>query len=146
MLRLTKRYRFSASHRLHVGALSEEENRRLFGKCNNPYGHGHDYALEVSVEGEPDPRSGLLVDPRALDELVEGDVLERLDRRDMNLAPEFSERVPTTENLALVISGWLTAAWDKRRAPSRARLSRIRIEETPRNFFEVFFEVNGDAK
>ncbi len=131
-MRLTRRYRFSASHRLHTPALSEEENRRLYGKCNNPFGHGHDYTLDVTLEGPLDA-SGQVADRAALDSLVAERVLTRLDHRNLNAdVPELSATVPTTENLAFAIRKVLAADW-----PLRARLQHVRISETDRNIFEL---------
>ena len=84
VLRLTRRYRFSSSHRLHSPVLSEDDNRRVYGKCNNPYGHGHDYLLEVTVAGEPDPVTGRMFPLALLDALVGRAVLDPMDRRDLN--------------------------------------------------------------
>ena len=138
MLRLTKRYPFSASHRLHTNKLSEEENRRLFGKCNNPYGHGHNYLLEVSVEGEADARSGMLLARSTLDRIVEQAVLSKLDHTDLNRdVEELDDAVATTENLVLLIDRWLRAEWGREFAGRPVRLDRIRVEETARNSFEV---------
>lgn len=129
---LTRRYRFAASHRLHADALSEEENRRLYGKCNNPFGHGHDYVLEVTVEGAPDA-SGQIADRAALDGMVREQVLSRLDHMNLNQdLPEFQTRVPTTENLASWIEKMLLERWNL-----PARLARLRIAETDRNAFEL---------
>lgn len=136
MPRLTRRYHFAASHRLASPALSEEENRRLYGKCNYPYGHGHDYTLEVSVEGPLDP-AGQIVNRRELDELVGRQVLELVDHKNLNLdVPEMEGAVPTTENLASFIQRRLCEGWDL-----PPRLARIRIIETARNTFEL--EVTG---
>jgi|SRR5215469_5443109 len=129
---LTRRYRFAASHRLHADALSEEENRILYGKCNNPYGHGHDYVLEVTVEGVPDS-SGQIADRASLDEMVRGQVLSRLDHMNLNQdVREFRTLVPTTENLASLIEKMLLEHWNL-----PARLARLRISETERNAFEL---------
>lgn len=131
-MRLTRRYRFAASHRLHAPALSEEQNRRLYGKCNNAYGHGHDYVLEVTVEGPVDA-SGQVADRAALDGLIQKHVLDCMDHRNLNAdVAEFAERVPTTENLASVIEKRLGDHWTL-----RARLARLRISETDRNAFEL---------
>ncbi len=141
MLRVTRRYPFSASHRLHVDGLSDEENRTLFGKCNNPFGHGHNYVLHVSVSGEPSPDTGLLIDRDELDRVAREAVLRRVDRKDMNAAiPEFQELVPTTENLAKVIGQWLCQAWRERFSEGGPRLSRLLLEETGRNTFELKME------
>jgi 6-pyruvoyltetrahydropterin/6-carboxytetrahydropterin synthase len=131
-MRLTRRYRFAASHRLNTEALTAEENASLYGKCNNPFGHGHDYVLDVSVEGPVDA-SGQIVGRAALDALVEQQVLERLDHRNLNCdLPELRDRVATTENLAAVIEELLQGQWSL-----AARLARVRISETARNTFEL---------
>ena len=138
MLLLTKRYPFSASHRLHTAKLSEDENQRLFGKCNNPFGHGHNYTLEVSIEGETDGQSGMILARPALDQIVERAVLSKVDHADLNSdVGEFRDVVPTTENLALVIDRWLREEWNREFAGRPVRLHRIRVEETARNSFEV---------
>jgi 6-pyruvoyltetrahydropterin/6-carboxytetrahydropterin synthase len=140
-LRLSKRFAFSASHRLHSGRLSDQENRRLFGKCNNPFGHGHNYVLEVSVSGPPDPRTGMVVPRSQLDAVVEHAVLADLDHANLNQdLPEFNNVVPTTENLALFIDRRLRHSWQERFGNGPVRLEKIRIEETPRNSFEVVSE------
>jgi 6-pyruvoyltetrahydropterin/6-carboxytetrahydropterin synthase len=129
---LTRRYRFAASHRLNTEALSPEENTRLYGKCNNPYGHGHDYVLDVTVDGRV-RSDGQVVDRQALDTLVSEQVLARLDHRNLNCdVPELVERVPTTENLASAIEDMLKRNW---RLP--ARLAKVRISETAKNTFEL---------
>jgi len=131
-VRLTRRYRFSASHRLDTPTLTVEQNRRLYGKCNNPYGHGHDYMLEVTVEGPLDS-SGQVVDRGALDALVAGQVIERLDHKNLNAdVPELAGAVPTTENLASAIRRTLVNSWTL-----PPRLERVRISETDRNIFEL---------
>ncbi len=138
MLRLTKTYRFSASHRLHSQRLSAAENARVFGKCNNPQGHGHNYILSVSVSGEPDPSSGLLLSRSRLDALVDRTVLAGLDYTHLNTGvEEFREIVPTTENLSLLIHRRLSQAWEQEFGRQSPRLDRVRVEETARNFFEV---------
>lgn len=138
MISLTRRYRFSASHRLHTPELSPDENARLFGKCNNPHGHGHDYALEVTVTGETDPATGLILPIPALDRLVDEHVLRAFAWRNINLdLPQFKNLTATTENLALVIAGLLERHWGEYFTGSSARLERIYIQETERNGFEV---------
>jgi 6-pyruvoyltetrahydropterin/6-carboxytetrahydropterin synthase len=127
---LTRRYLFSASHRLHRDALSEAENRDVYGKCNNPYGHGHNYALEVTVSGQVDPRTGMVCNLAELDGAVEQVILERFDHVNLNMSPEFASEVPTTENLIAVIFDIL-----KRRFSS-AHLEKVRLEETAKNSFE----------
>jgi 6-pyruvoyltetrahydropterin/6-carboxytetrahydropterin synthase len=131
-LRLTRRYRFSASHRLDTPALSVEENRKLYGKCNNPYGHGHDYVLDVTVAGWPD-ESGQIVRREALDALVGERILARFDHHNLNTdIVELKGVVPTTESLAVTIEKALAHDW-----PLAARLDRVRISETDRNIFEL---------
>lgn len=131
-MRLTRRYRFSASHRLDVPSLSPQENRRLFGKCNNPHGHGHDYVLDVTLEGSPDA-AGQIANRRELDGFVGEKILARLDHQNLNCdVAELASRTPTTENLALAVQDMLQKEW-----PFRAALARVRISETDRNIFEL---------
>ena len=138
MIRVTRKYRFSASHRLHAPGLSEAENAGVYGKCNNPYGHGHDYEIEISVRGPLDPRSGRAVDPAALDRLVEQQVLGPFDHKDLNTgSAAFQQRVPTTENLAREIFARLRANWSAAFPGPWPVLDKVRIAETPRNIFEV---------
>lgn len=132
-MELTRRYRFCASHRLHAPSLSEAANREVFGKCNNPHGHGHDYVLEVTVAGEPDAR-GRIVPLEGLDELVRRRVLERYDHRNLNTdVPELAGKVPTTEVVAETIEGELRRSWPG----DFPALTRIGIWETDRNIFET---------
>ena len=138
MVRVTKRYLFSASHRLHAQQLSDEENARVFGKCNHRWGHGHNYALDVSVEGPVDARSGMIVRREALDTLVEGAVTSRLDHVNLNSdVAELSDVVPTTENLSLLIRRWLRQSWAEAFGDQPLRLAKVQVEETGRNRFEV---------
>jgi 6-pyruvoyltetrahydropterin/6-carboxytetrahydropterin synthase len=138
MILLTRRYRFSASHRLHSPALSEEENAATYGKCSSPYGHGHDYTLEVSVCGPVDRETGRVVDVAALDRLVECEALAKLRHRDLNSEVAALEgKVPTTEILAEGIGGILARAWRNAFPDGAPSLERIRIHETRRNRFEV---------
>src|SRR5262249_1149763 len=130
-MKLTRRYRFAASHRLDVPSFSPDENRRLFGKCNNPYGHGHDYIVDITVEGSPD-NSGQIVNRAALDRLIGERILQRLDHKNLNTdVAELRGSVPTTENLAFAIREML-AGW-----PLNGRLAKIRVAETDRNIFEL---------
>lgn len=131
-MRVTRQYRFSASHRLHTPALDEETNRRVFGKCNHPFGHGHDYLLQVSVRGPVNPESGLVASLARLDALVEEHVLRDVRDRNLNDLEAFRDIVATTENLALEIERRLGAHW-----PFAASLDGIRIRETRRNFFDT---------
>ena len=129
---LTRRYRFAASHRLNAEALSPEENARLYGKCNNPFGHGHDYVLDVTVTGAVDA-SGQIVNREALDALVEQEVLARVGHRNLNCdVAELKGRVATTENLATAVESMLAAKWTL-----PASLAGVRISETARNTFEL---------
>lgn len=137
MTSITRRYFFSASHRLHLSDLSEEENERLYGKCNNPFGHGHNYVLDVTADGMIDPVTGQLVMRHELDRLAREQVLNVFEHKNLNLdLQQFQNSVPTTENIALVIADLLQEYWSKY-VSSPARLSRIHIQETDRNGFEV---------
>ncbi|HWR54538.1 MAG TPA: 6-carboxytetrahydropterin synthase [Bryobacteraceae bacterium] len=133
MIRLTRRYRFSASHRLDSTDLSPAENRAMYGKCNNPFGHGHDYKVEISVSGDADPETGRVIDPGALDALVNSEVLVGFGSAHLNDLRDFERMVATTENLAVAIERRLAARWPA----GWPRLDRIRIEETRRNHFEL---------
>jgi 6-pyruvoyltetrahydropterin/6-carboxytetrahydropterin synthase len=138
MFLVTRRYRFAASHRLHAPQLSEEENRVLYGKCNNPYGHGHNYELEVSARGPLDTRSGRAVDTGALDRLVARHVLDPFEHRNLNAEVEAFEHVaPTSENLGVEIWRRLQAGWRSEFPAAWPRLEKVRIAETPRNIFEI---------
>ena len=138
MFRVTRRYAFSASHRLHSEAFGEEENQRLYGKCNNPYGHGHDYVVEVSARGPADPATGRAVDPGTLDDLVRRLVLEPFDHRNLNTEVEaFRSKVPTSENLGIEIWRRLAQSWKAAFPGEWPKLDRLRIAETPRNCFEI---------
>jgi 6-pyruvoyltetrahydropterin/6-carboxytetrahydropterin synthase len=137
-VRLTRRYRFSASHRLHMPLLDEARNFEIYGKCNNPYGHGHDYVLEVTIAGEPDAASGRLMPLRDLDQFVERVILKAAGHRNLNTEmAEFATLVPTSENLAAVVAARLAEAWPAAFAAQPARLEMVRIHETKRNIFEV---------
>lgn len=125
-----RRYMLSASHRLHSDALSPDENRAAYGKCNNPHGHGHNYVIEVLAGGTVDAETGMVLNMAVMDEVVRTRVLERFDHTNLNLDLLFTSLVPTTENLCRVIFDLL----DGTLAP--ARLVRVRVEETENNFFE----------
>jgi 6-pyruvoyltetrahydropterin/6-carboxytetrahydropterin synthase len=131
VIALTRRYRFPAAHVLRSERFSAEENERIYGKCANPGGHGHDYALELSVAGPVEPRSGRIIAPERLDALVQERVLARFGHRMLNDTPAFRTRVPTAENLCAVIHEDLAQPI----AEIGARLVRVRIEETRRNAF-----------
>lgn len=138
MFRVTRVYRFSASHRLHAPELSDAENRELYGKCNNPYGHGHNYVLEVTARGPAAEKTGRAADPAALDALVGRHVIELMDRRNLNSEiPAFARAVPTSENLACEIGRRLQANWSEAFPGPWPKLDRIRISETDRNIFEI---------
>jgi 6-pyruvoyltetrahydropterin/6-carboxytetrahydropterin synthase len=138
MIGVTRKYRFAASHRLHTPRLSDPENRELYGKCNNPYGHGHNYEVEISVQGPVDAASGHAVDIEELDRLVKAEVLDAFDHRNMNAEiPRFAEVVPTSENLALELDRRLRERWHTVFPGAWPRLQKIRIAETERNIFEV---------
>jgi len=138
MMRVTRRYRFAASHRLHSEAFTEQQNRELYGKCNNPYGHGHDYVLDVTAEGPVRPETGLVVHLPTLDRLVSEQVLRDFDHRYMNAdLDEFRTLVPTSENIMRVIEERLMAHWSEAFPGSGPRLERIRLRETKRNVFEL---------
>jgi len=126
----SRRYTISASHRLHTEALSDAENRVVFGKCNNPYGHGHNYVIEATVGGEVDAATGMVINMATLDAIVKEHVIGRFDHRNLNLDPLFSEQVSTTENLCMVMFDLLQASLKP------AELVRVRVEETENNFFE----------
>lgn len=137
MVHLTRRYRFSAGHRLHNDAFSPAENRRIYGKCNNPNGHGHNYLLEVTVAGEIDAATGMVFDLVALDGIVAAHVLEKFDHRNLNLDMDnFRAQVPTTENLCLEIYRLLRVPLEQAGAGRSLRLGRVRVEETSLNSFE----------
>lgn len=137
MVYLTRRYRFSASHRLHSEALSAEENARIYGKCNNPYGHGHNYTLHVTVAGPVDPATGMTLDLGVLDRVVNEEVLEPLDHTHLNLdVPVLKNVVPTTENLCTEIFKILQAKLEQAAGGNPARLKRVLLEETNSNYFE----------
>lgn len=127
---LTRRYSFSASHRLHSSKMTEAENQRLYGKCNNPYGHGHNYEVEVTLAGPIDPATGMIANLAELDAFVQQQVLADFDHRYLNEEiPVFKKTVPTTENLCIEI-------YNRLKAFPGARLERVRIEETSKNSFE----------
>ena len=131
---LSRRYMFSASHRLHSDGMSEGENAAIYGKCNNPYGHGHNYTLEVTVSGPVDQSTGMVCNLTDLDGFVHNEILERFDLQNLNTLPEFAENVPTTENLCIAIYDIL------QRGFKHAHLQKVRFEETMMNSFEYWGE------
>ncbi len=139
MIAITRCYQFAASHRLHLSSLSEEKNERLYGKCNNPFGHGHNYRLEVSVTGPVHSLTGQVLPLSRLDQLVQEKVLSAFDHRYMNRdVPEFANLVATTENVLVVIADRLKQHWNDY-IPAHAQLYRLHIRETERNGFEALF-------
>jgi len=142
VFRVTRRYGFAASHRLHAPSLDEETNRRLYGKCNNPFGHGHNYVLEVSARGPLDG-AGRAVDVMALDRLVAREVIAPFEHRNLNTDVDSFERVvPTSENLAAEICRRLKDSWPAEFPGEWPILEKVRIAETARNIFEI----NADEK
>lgn len=127
---LTRRYRFSASHRLHSDAMSSAENQATYGKCNNPYGHGHNYHLEVTVSGPVDAATGMVCNLVDLDGFIGREVLARYDIQNLNMLQEFAKNVPTTENLCVEIFEIVQQSFH------HAHLERVRLEETMMNSFE----------
>ncbi len=127
---LTRRYWFSASHRLHCDEFSAEENQAVYGKCNNPHGHGHNYALEVTVAGPVDERTGMVCNLVDLDSFVQEKILERFGHENLNTLSEFQGVVPTTENLCVTLYGILEREF------RHAQVEKIRVEETMLNSFE----------
>ena len=126
---LTRRYWFSASHRLHCEEMSEAENKLVYGKCNNPHGHGHNYAVEVTVAGQVDGRTGMICNLMDLDDFVERNILQRFGHENLNTLPEFKGVVPTTENLCVKIYEILQQDFQ------HAEVEKVRIEETMLNSF-----------
>jgi 6-pyruvoyltetrahydropterin/6-carboxytetrahydropterin synthase len=127
---LSRRYSFSASHRLHSDKMSEAENQRVFGKCANPFGHGHNYVVEVTLGGPIDPATGMIANLADLDAFVQERVLNEFDHRSLNEEVEiFRTQVPTTENLCIEI-------YRRLRDFPKAKLEKVRIEETSKNSFE----------
>jgi 6-pyruvoyltetrahydropterin/6-carboxytetrahydropterin synthase len=134
---LTRRYRFAASHRLHTAKLSEAENKRVYGKCSNPYGHGHNYVLEVTVTGPVDAATGMIANLGELDPFVQREVIEPFDQKFLNEeVAEFREQVATTENVCREI-------FRRLKGFPQAKLERVRIEETSKNSFEIEADVDA---
>jgi 6-pyruvoyltetrahydropterin/6-carboxytetrahydropterin synthase len=127
---LTRRYLFSASHRLHCVEMSDAENQAVYGKCNNPHGHGHNYCVEVTVAGQIDPRTGMVCNLVDLDSFVHEKILERFDHQNLNTLAEFQGTVPTTENLCVEVFDILEENFH------HAQVDKVRIEETMLNSFE----------
>ena len=127
---LTRRYWFSASHRLHSPEMSAEQNQTIYGKCNNPHGHGHNYSLEVTVSGPVDSQTGMVCNLVDLDRFVNEKILERFGHQNLNTLEEFQGTVPTTENLCVEVYGVLQKGFH------HAHVDKVRVEETMLNSFE----------
>ena len=139
-IELGRRYRFAAAHRLHNAQLSAAENERVYGKCNNPHGHGHNYTLEIRVSGGVDPATGMIANLADLDQFVQREVLDAFDRSSLNEdVPAFRETVPTTENLCIEI-------FQRLKSFPKAKLETVRVEETSNNSFEYAGEASGGQR
>ena len=131
MIRITRKVEFSAGHLYENPKFSAEENRRIFGKCNNPHGHGHNYVLEVTVAGEPDESTGMILDLKELKEILQREILDRMDHKFLNYeVPELKGQIPTTENIARVIWELLEPRITK------GKLDRVRLYESPDLFVD----------
>lgn len=136
MIYLTRKCEFSASHYYYNPEFSEEENRRLFGKCANLNGHGHNYTLEVTVKGDVDPTTGFVVDLKQLKEILNREVVDAMDHRHLNKeVPEFAKQIPTTENIAIAIWNRLSSKL------TQAKLHCVRVYEMP----DLFVDYYGEA-
>jgi 6-pyruvoyltetrahydropterin/6-carboxytetrahydropterin synthase len=145
-IRLSKRYGFAASHRLHSPALTDEQNRETYGKCDNPHGHGHNYEVELTVCGTVDPVTGRVVDLALLDDLAESQFLAPFRYRNLNEeVAVFRIVVPTTENLGLEVDRRLREAWPETFGTAGPRLEKVRIWETDRNICEVSAKAEGSV-
>lgn len=135
MVFLTRKSEFSASHYYHNPDLTPEENRRVFGKCSNPNGHGHNYTLEVTVKGDVDRKTGFVIDLKELKDILNREVLDALDHRHLNKeVPEFADQIPTTENIAIAI-------WQRLQPKLKvAQLHRVRLYEMPDLFVDYYGE------
>jgi 6-pyruvoyltetrahydropterin/6-carboxytetrahydropterin synthase len=139
-IELGRRYKFASSHRLHSKKLSAEGNSRVYGKCNNPHGHGHNYVVEIHVSGTVDPATGMIVNLAELDGFVEREVIEAFDHRSLNEeVPAFRDQVPTTENVCMEI-------YQRLKEFPQAKLERVRVEETGNNAFEYAGDGNENRK
>ena len=130
---LSRRYHFAASHRLHVDALTPERNREVYGKCNNPFGHGHNYVVQVTLSGSVDKTTGMVTNLGDLDAFAQREMLDLFDHANLNTLECFRDLVPSTENLCLEL-------WRIFVQYPQATLERIRIEETGNNAFDYFGE------
>jgi len=141
MVLLTRKIEFAASHLYNNPTFSPEENRRVFGKCNNPHGHGHNYTLEVTVAGEPDPETGMVLDLKDLKDILDREVMQRMDHRFLNYeVPELAGQIPTCENIARVIWRLLDPKI------KQGKLHRVRLYETPDLFADCYRNGAGGAK
>ena len=141
MVLITRKIEFCASHLYHNPNFSAEENRRIFGKCNNPHGHGHNYTLEVTVAGEPDPVTGMVLDLKELKDILEREVMQRMDHRHLNYeVPELAGQIPTTEAIAATI--WKLLEPKIR----RGKLDRVRLYETPDLFVDCTADEPGGPR
>jgi 6-pyruvoyltetrahydropterin/6-carboxytetrahydropterin synthase len=127
---LTKRYSFPASHRLHRDDMSAQENQAIYGKCNNPHGHGHNYAVEITVSGQVDPKTGMVCNLADLDQFTQTRVINIFDHANLNCLPQFAGAIPSTENLCIEIYNIF------KQGLTFANVEKIRIEETSKNSFE----------
>jgi len=135
MMRLSSKFEFSASHRLHNPQMSDEENRNCFGKCNNPHGHGHNYEVQVTLKGSPDKTTGVLVDVPAFERIVAATVIDRFDHKNLNVElPEFSQTglIPSVENIAMTIYRLLKSKF----GDAGAQLASVTVWETPKTWCE----------
>jgi 6-pyruvoyltetrahydropterin/6-carboxytetrahydropterin synthase len=140
MIRVTRKIEFSAAHFYHNPNFSAEENRRVFGKCNNPHGHGHNYVLEVTVAGEPDPETGMVLDLKELKDILQREVGERMDHRHLNYeVPELAGQIPTCENIAQVIWRLLEPKIAK------GKLDRVRLWESPDLYADCTAQSGGEG-
>jgi 6-pyruvoyltetrahydropterin/6-carboxytetrahydropterin synthase len=131
MVYITRRETFSAAHRLFNPKYSDAENKKIFGKCSNPNGHGHNYVLEVIVSGKPDPETGFVINISELKEIIRENVLEKVDHKNLNIETDFMKGIiPTTENIAIGIWNVLVDKIPK------GKLYSVKISETEKNFFE----------
>jgi len=138
MIRVTRKIEFSAAHFYHNPNFSEEENRRVFGKCANLKGHGHNYVLEVTVVGEPDPETGMVLDLKELKAILRREVGDRMDHRHLNHeVPELAGQIPTCENIAAAIWRLLEPKITK------GKLDRVRLYESSDLFADITAETNG---
>jgi len=140
MIRITRKVEFSAAHYYHNPQLSAEENRRVFGKCNNPHGHGHNYVLEVTIAGEPDPTTGMVLDLKELKDILQREVVDRMDHKHLNYElPELEGKIPTSENLAALIWKLLDPKIN------HGKLDRVRLYESEDLFADCTRESTNGA-